>query len=365
MLACVVLILLLSVVAVLAHRALAQREAHERMMRARWREANVRALMAMSEAGRLPAYEQAQFDGAGDDPERMRQVLIRIHEERLADASKDLEDAQQRKMQLETDGGYKVYADQVQPRDLVQLANEDEWAATSAVGQYAEALRRLRAWQPESYAAFAAREGTATAAPVEASVAATPAAPKPDPRVPVPAEPERAQAGVDEPSRPLAVPPIRRVPEVAAQNTQRQRAGDGGVDPRAGSTDLAEEQQAEAGIEATLQRWAAAMTSNNPRAETAEYAPHLHRYFLRTNVDRAFVEADKEAYLRRGNRTASFALREVHIENETGTTADVRLVKDVTWEQSTSGETHRMIRSQLWMVQTDDGWKIAGERDFR
>ena len=123
--------------------------------------------------------------------------------------------------------------------------------------------------------------------------------------------------------------------------------------------------RAEAQIRETLRRWAGAMTLNDPQAESAEYAPHMSRYFLRTNVDRAFVEADKAAYLRRGNRTASFEVRDVAIENETDTTAEVRLVKDVVWGQSSSGATHKLIRSELWMVRTGDGWKIAGERDFR
>ncbi len=364
-LVCVVLVVLLTGVWLVAHRASVRGEQRTQALRAGWRAQNQQALLAMSAVGRLPVYQQAQLDRAGDDPERMRQVMIEIHEERLATASKDLEDAQQRKVELEGGGGYKVFADQSQPKDLVELANDDEWAATSAIGRYAEALRRIRAWQPESFAAFTANGGNAImpAVPQQPSVVAA----KPDPRVPLNTASARVQR---------AVVPMPAQAAVVANNVAHESVAPvpatPGVlpepvvpAPKAGAGSLTDQQWAEAEINASLQRWAQAMTQNDPEAETAAYAPHMDRYFLHTNVDRAFVQADKAAYLRRGNRTSDFQLRNVQIEDETDTTADVRLVKDVTWGQSSSGQTHKLIRSELWLVRTADGWKIAGERDFR
>ena len=55
----------------------------------------------------------------------------------------------------------------------------------------------------------------------------------------------------------------------------------------------------------------------------------------------------------------------MRFENETADSADVRLIKDVTWEQSSDGARKKLIRSQLHLVRTEAGWKIAGERDFR
>ena len=365
--ACVALVALLTVVGLVARRAAVRREEQARVLRGRWHAQNAAALMAMSAVGRLPLREQARFDAAGDDPARMRQVLIEIHEERLATASKDLEDAQQRKVELQGGGGYKVYADQAQPKDLVELANQDEWSATSTIAQDAEALRKIRAWQPETFEAFAAEgggSGNAGAPPAPVAVAVS----KPDPRVPVVSRGESLRpipgALAETTSAVGAKGSVSRVKEPAAPNGVN--AVDAGPRP-AGRADFAAAEQvsAEAEIRVALQQWAQAMTLNDPQAETAAYAAHLDRYFLRTDVDRHYVEADKAAYLRRGNRTASFGLQDVQIQNETGATADVRLVKDVTLGQSTSGTTHKLIRSELWMVKTDSGWKIAGERDFR
>ena len=121
---------------------------------------------------------------------------------------------------------------------------------------------------------------------------------------------------------------------------------------------------ADAAIRETLQRWSTAMVKNDPSAEAAEYAPHLDKYFLRSGVDQAFVEADKRAYLKRGNITADFTLRDVRIENETANTAEVRLTKDVTWQRA-GGSTHKLIRSLLHLQRFGDGWKITGEQDFK
>ncbi len=355
----------LAIAALFAYQSAQRRRAAEQQLRAQWRSANVQQLMALSAVGRLSVEEQTRLDRAGNDPERIRQVLVQIHEERLANAGKDLQDAEQRKVELQGTSGYKVYADQPQPKDLVELANQDEWTATSAIAQYADALRRIRAWQPVSYEDFPASwpaSGTTVAlAPAPAATAGD----KPNPRVPI-ASGTKGLPAVRQPSpRILPAPKASEVAEAARHPSLTVYPDQGTPEPRSAIADLAERQSAEAGIRDTLQRWAQAMTLNDPRAEAAEYAPHMDRYFLRTNVDKAFVQADKAAYLGRGNRTASFSLRDVEIENETDTTADVRLVKDVTWAQSTSGATHMLIRSQLWLVRTPDGWKITGERDFR
>lgn len=118
------------------------------------------------------------------------------------------------------------------------------------------------------------------------------------------------------------------------------------------------------GLKGMLQRWSTAMVNNDPHAEAAEYAPHMDRYFLKSNVDHAFVETDKREYLRRGNYTADFTLRDVVIESKTDATADVRLVKDVTWRRA-GGATHKLIRSRLHLQKFLDGWKITGEQDFK
>ena len=73
----------------------------------------------------LSADEAARLRRAGEDPAQMRQALVEIHELRLAYASRDLEDAQRRKAELEGASGYKVTPNQPPASDLVALVNED------------------------------------------------------------------------------------------------------------------------------------------------------------------------------------------------------------------------------------------------
>ena len=128
----------------------------------------------------------------------------------------------------------------------------------------------------------------------------------------------------------------------------------------------AETTRDQAEIRQTLQRWARAMVLNDPRAESAEYSNHMDRYFLQRNVNKRFVEADKAEYLRRGNVTASFALKDIHFTHETAHAADVELVKDVSWQQrKAGGAQHQQIRSRLHLAKTGNEWKITEEQDFR
>ncbi len=346
-------------------------------LRAAWREQNTHALMALSAVQNLSTLsvaEQERFNRAGDDPEQMRQALIRIHEDRLANASLDLKDAQERKRQLQASGTYKIFADQPQAKDFVQLANEDEKAATSQVALYAQALSRLLAWSPTSYANFAASHPAGAGGPSIQPAHTSSVRQKPNPLIPLnpgPQVPMNARPTAAEPTQiraaqPTAFPAQADLASAAHHPSVTVYADDQPPNRRSGDqADFAARQRAEGEIQETLRRWSRAMLLNDPKAEAAEYAPHMDRYFLRKNVDKAFVQADKAAYLKRGNRTAGFALRDVTIEDETGNTADVRLIKDVTWQRGATGEMHKLIRSRLQLQRFSDGWKISGEQDFR
>lgn len=355
---CIAVGLVLVTLVVLGWRAERRRSAEQAMLRAGWRAQNVSSLLALSAAKGLSAEEQTRLQRAGGDPAQVRQALIEIHELRLAYASRDLEDAQKRKLELNGPGGYTVYPDEPPETDLVALANQDEWTATQEIAIYAKALSSIRNWKPERYEQYVASRGQTpvAVAGVTASqtrksapgmVAQQGAVSKPAPQGPT--------------SSLLPMPSREEVAEAAQHPTMTVYADAGVVDAVSVADRTAEEDE----IRRTLAQWSHAMVLNDPHAESAAYALHMDRYFLRTNVDRAFVEADKSAYLRRGNMTASFNLQDVRFENETPDAVDVRLIKDVAWAQSSSGATRKLIRSELHLVRTGDGWKIAGERDFR
>ena len=366
------LLVLLAGLLLVGWRAEHGRQQEAARLHAGWRAHNAASLLALSAVKGPSAEEQARLDRAGQDPAQLRQALIEIHELRLAYASRDLEDAQRRKAELGGAGGYKVYANRSPQPDLVALVNQDEWAATSQIAQYANALNRIRAWQPVSFAAYAARQrGDRPGGQQVAGRAALPPAvrrEKPDPRVPLPTSVAAGVAGPPPPAaRAVPIPSAAEVAEAARHPTVTVYAeeGAGSNADETGTEDFAERQRDEAEMRDTLRRWAHAMTLNDPQAEAVEYAPRLDRYFLRRDVTQAFVEADKAAYLRRGNLTASFAVEDVRFENETAYAADVRLIKDVAWERSPDGADDMLIRSRLHLVRTGSGWKIAGEQDFR
>ncbi len=341
---------------------------HQRSLRlhAGWRQQNTASLLALSAVKGPSAEEGARLHRAGDDPEQLRQALIEIQALRLAYANRDLDDAQRRRAELESAGRHNGTGLPPAQAELAQLAKEDAAHASAEIAIYQRALRNVKQWQPISYQSYLASRsvhGTPAANP-PARVAV--ARPKPDPRGPAGTESPAVSVAPRQAPPAVAFPSQADVAEAAQHPSVTVYAEDDPVAQERNATeDIANRQQAEQAMETTLRRWSQAMTLNNPHAEAAEYAPHMDRYFLRSNVDRAFVEADKAAYLRRGNLTASFALQDVRFENETPDAADVRLVKDVTWEQSTAGATHKLIRSRLHLVRTGAGWKIDGEQDFR
>lgn len=330
-------------------------------VRAEWRDENRDSLMHLSAIREMSRAEQARLETAGDDLERMRRAMVRVHEDRLANAHLDLQDAEARQAEMRELGRYKVYADRPQGRDLVELASEEERTATAQIASYGIALSRIRAWSPMSYETYAAAKmghGEGVAAQTLSRVAAAP--PKPTAAVGLERLPQ--QAGQ---KRVVLLPDVHETGKTAQSASLTVYAGDkpsvrAGRAAEAGGSEREEQE-----VQQTLRRWSGAMVLNDPKAEAAEYAPHMDRYFLRKDVDKAFVEADKAAYLRRGNETAAFTLRDVTIESETDRTADVRLVKDVTWRRGPGGETHKLIRSRLQLTHLGDGWKISSEQDFR
>lgn len=337
------------------------------------RSENAAALMKLSAVSTLTTQEQSLFDSAGSDPTRMQQAMLEIQKRRLIEARNDLDDAEERHRELPGPTGYRVYADGSAPSDFAALVNEDEQSAKSRIERFTAAMHRIDAWQPVG---GGGAEGDAASSQEEASpnpaqtIGRQPGTDQDAPvRTPEPnrsdAQPYSQAAQVEAPADMILDEPNPK-PSVTvyADGTPARRPS---ADETADVTEapLADRTSEEEAIKATLRRWSAAMLLNDPHAEAEEYAPRMERYFLRRNVDKAFVEADKSAYLRRGNITDAFTIRDITIEEETDRTAAVRLVKDVSWQRGPEGETHKVIRSLLHLERFADGWKITGEQDFR
>lgn len=113
-----------------------------------------------------------------------------------------------------------------------------------------------------------------------------------------------------------------------------------------------------------LRRYEHGMLNNDPVEQASAYGPYLEKYYLQRNVDNDYVRNDKQAFLDHGNRVTNLAFEDFSVDSSTDTTAAIRYVRDVTWENA-SGSTHKLIRSLVHLAKFSDGWKIVYEQDFR
>ena len=107
------------------------------------------------------------------------------------------------------------------------------------------------------------------------------------------------------------------------------------------------------------------MRSTDAAAQASFYATHLDRYFLRTDVDQAFVLRDKQDFLRRGNRVDRFDAEDVQMQDSTDSSARLRLIKHyVVRTRPNAAPVERQVRSELSLRKIDGEWQITEERDF-
>jgi ketosteroid isomerase-like protein len=119
-------------------------------------------------------------------------------------------------------------------------------------------------------------------------------------------------------------------------------------------------------IAGTLSSWASAQAQNDA-AKTADfYAEQVDRYFLKREVTREFVQADRQAFLDGGKRIQDYSIGELRFETNSRTTATVVLTKS--WailDLGGTAATQSSTRSRLWLKRTAEGWKINGEQDLK
>ncbi len=121
-------------------------------------------------------------------------------------------------------------------------------------------------------------------------------------------------------------------------------------------------EQREIGL--ALHRWQEALLSNDAKQIAPSYAAEVDRYFLRTNVDRAFVQSYMAKEEDRGSWLLAYELRDVSIERTGEAAAEVHFVASFT-VSTAHGERTGHARTELKMRREDGDWKIFSERDFR
>jgi len=111
--------------------------------------------------------------------------------------------------------------------------------------------------------------------------------------------------------------------------------------------------------------WTQAMLSNDPEQIASCYSAHVDRYFLKLDLDNAAVKTYMSEWGQGGTkRITGFSTKDTTFENETSTTAKIRLVKDMTITDP-SGTSEHLIRSRLYLRRDDGQWEITSEQDFK
>jgi ketosteroid isomerase-like protein len=118
-------------------------------------------------------------------------------------------------------------------------------------------------------------------------------------------------------------------------------------------------------VSRALDNWAKAYESNDATLIANCYADQVDRYFLRQNVTNAFVHDYMEAWFKdHDSRVTMFRIKDVVFQNETSTTVQLRLAKEVVTTNS-KGAAERLTPSQLSLKKVAGEWKITSERDFK
>lgn len=114
-----------------------------------------------------------------------------------------------------------------------------------------------------------------------------------------------------------------------------------------------------------LQEWAAAMRTRNASAQAAFYADSVDRYLDHRNVTRDAVLRDREStiHMRKGLWTVK--MEKVAVIRQTGSEAEIRLVKHFIDESEQSEIMESFVPARLILKKVGKTWRITSEEDLR
>ncbi|HEU4637137.1 MAG TPA: hypothetical protein VFS41_13215, partial [Edaphobacter sp.] len=113
-----------------------------------------------------------------------------------------------------------------------------------------------------------------------------------------------------------------------------------------------------------LKDWAAAMNSRDAAAQAAFYANPVERYFLRHNLSRDEVKADKQAAIDRRKGDWAVKMESIKVSRPDDKTAKARLIKHYTVKEEGKTASEWFVPSALQMTRTNGRWQITSERDL-
>lgn len=110
--------------------------------------------------------------------------------------------------------------------------------------------------------------------------------------------------------------------------------------------------------------WAAAMNSRDAAAQAAFYADPVERYFLRHNLNRDQVKADKQAAIDRRKGDWAVKMESIKITRPDDKSARARLIKHYTVKEDGKTASEWFVPSVLLMTRANGRWQITSERDL-
>ena len=113
-----------------------------------------------------------------------------------------------------------------------------------------------------------------------------------------------------------------------------------------------------------LERWRKALLTNDSDQIAPSYAAHVNRYFLKTQVSRAYVRDYMERDEESGTRLTKYDLQGVSIRRNKPNEVEVTFQANFAVSTPTTDRTGHP-RTTLMMRMEDGDWKIFYERDFK
>jgi hypothetical protein len=153
-----VTVFILVAAGMLVNNTIHVRARHLEEQKVEWRKANIKILKDLSDIGALSTEEQTRVDNAGDDIERLQQVLLDIHQERITIWLSHLEDVVERKRHLQTLNYTNVVAfgQASEYADAAHNIARQEAKAKENLAGYELAIKNIRQWKPVSFEDFRA-----------------------------------------------------------------------------------------------------------------------------------------------------------------------------------------------------------------
>jgi hypothetical protein len=113
-----------------------------------------------------------------------------------------------------------------------------------------------------------------------------------------------------------------------------------------------------------LRQWELALRSRDAAAQASFYAVPVERYFLRHNVSKAQVEADKQQEIDRRKGIWTVTMEKVKINRKVDNTATVTLVKHYRQQEDAKPIKEWFVPSQLKLKNEFGVWWITSERNL-